>query len=67
MPSTTTSIPPRLPQCARFLLFGYLEEQGWVWLGTQTEPKHLIDDPEAYANERQTMAVLYDSRIWDSR
>jgi hypothetical protein len=50
-----------------FLLFGYLEEQGWVWLGTQTEPKHEIDDPEAFANERQTMAVLYDSRLWDSR
>jgi hypothetical protein len=50
-----------------FLLFGYLEEQGWVWLGTQTEPKHEIDDPEAFANERQTITVLYDSRLWDSR
>jgi hypothetical protein len=50
-----------------FLLFGYLEEQGWLWLGTQTEPKHEIADPVAFANERQTMAVLYDSQLWDWR
>jgi hypothetical protein len=59
---TTPATPMR-----SFLLFGYLEEQGWLWLGTQTEPKHEIEDPEVYANERQTMAVLYDSRLWDSR
>ena len=49
-----------------FLLFGYLEDGLWVWLGTQEDPKHEITDPETYAHERLTIATLYDSHPWDA-
>ena len=48
-----------------FLLFGYLGDGQWVWLGTQTEPKSEITNPEEIANERLTVATLYDSQPWD--
>lgn len=50
-----------------FLLFGYLGGGQWVWLGTQTEPRSVIEDPQAGANERLTVATLYDSRPWDAK
>jgi len=50
-----------------FLLFGYEEgNDTWMWLGTQTEPKMEITDPVANANERLTVATLYDSQPWDT-
>src|SRR5690606_35059025 len=39
----------------------------WVWLGTQTEPKLEITDEEVNANERLTVATLYDSQPWDAK
>lgn len=48
-----------------FLLFGYLGDGQWVWLGTQTEPKLEITNAEEIANERLTVATLYDSQPWD--
>lgn len=49
-----------------YLLFGYLEDGLWAWLGTQTEPKLEITDPQANAKERLTVATLYDSQPWDA-
>ena len=48
-----------------YLLFGYLNDGLWVWLGTQDDPKQEIVDPAATANERLTVATLYDSYPWD--
>lgn len=50
-----------------FLLFGYLSDGYWVWLGTQTEPKLEITDPQANAEERLIVATLYDSQPWDAK
>ena len=50
-----------------FLLFGYLSDGTWLWLGTQTEPKLEITDPQANAKERLTVATLYDSQPWDAK
>jgi len=49
-----------------FLLFGYLGDGQWVWLGTQTEPKLEITDAEEIASDRLTVATLYDSQPWDA-
>ena len=49
-----------------FLLFGYPPDGQWVWLGTRTEPKLEITNTAANANERLTVASLYDSQPWDS-
>ncbi|MBX3039052.1 MAG: hypothetical protein KF758_19225 [Anaerolineales bacterium] len=59
---TSKAIPMR-----SFLLFGYDTDETWVWLGTQTEPKLEITDEEVNANERLTVATLYDSRPWDAK
>jgi hypothetical protein len=50
-----------------YLLFGYLEDGLWFWLGTQTEPKLEIADLQANASERLTVATLYDSQPWDAK
>jgi hypothetical protein len=50
-----------------FLLFGYLGDGQWVWLGTQTEPKLEITNAEEIASDRLTVATLYDSQPWDAR
>jgi hypothetical protein len=50
-----------------FLLFGYLEDGFWVWLGTQDDPKHEITDPAVFASERLTIATMYDSQPWDAK
>lgn len=50
-----------------FLLFGYVSDGYWVWLGTQTEPKEEITDPQANASDRLTVATLYDSQPWDAK
>jgi len=50
-----------------FLLFGYLGDGQWFWLGTQTEPKLEITDPADNASDRLTVATLYDSRPWDAK
>ena len=49
-----------------FLLFGYLGDGRWVWLGTQTEPKLEITDPAKNASDRLTVATIYDSQPWDA-
>lgn len=59
---TSTATPMR-----SFLLFGYLSDGYWVWLGTQDDPKLEIADPQANANERLTIATLYDSYPWDAK
>jgi hypothetical protein len=59
---TSTAIPMR-----SFLLFGYLGNGNWVWLGTQSDPKLEIVDPAANANDRLTIATLYDSQPWDAK
>jgi hypothetical protein len=50
-----------------FLLFGYLSDGYWVWLGTQEDPKLEITNPLANANERLTIATMYDSQPWDAK
>ena len=50
-----------------FLLFGYISNDQWVWLGTQDDPKLEITDPEQNARDRATIARLYDSQPWDAR
>jgi hypothetical protein len=57
---TTPATPMR-----SFLLFGYVADGNWVWLGTQDDPKLEITDPHANAHERLTIATLYDSKPWD--
>ena len=37
-----------------YLLFGYVGDDLWVWLGTQESPKVQIDDPGLAADERAT-------------
>lgn len=59
---TSTATPTR-----SFLLFGYLSDGYWVWLGTQDDPKLEITDPQANADERLTIATLYDSYPWDAK
>jgi len=59
---TSTATPIR-----SFLLFGYLSDGYWVWLGTKDDPKLEITDPQANANERLTIATLYDSYPWDAK
>ncbi len=58
---TSTATPMR-----SFLLFGYMSEGTWVWLGTQENPKQEITDPQVNAQERLTVATLYDSQPWDA-
>ncbi len=48
-----------------FLLFGYLADGYWVWLGTKDDPKLEITDAAANAKERLTIATMYDSLPWD--
>jgi len=59
---TSSTIPTR-----SFLLFGYLEDGLWIWLGMQENPKHEITDPEIFASERETIATMYDSQPWDAK
>ncbi len=59
---TSTATPMR-----SFLLFGYLSDGYWVWLGTQDDPKLEITDPQANADDRLTIATLYDSYPWDAK
>lgn len=59
---TTSATPMR-----SFLLFGYVSDGYWVWLGTQEDPKVEITDPKENARERLTIATLYDSRPWDAK
>jgi hypothetical protein len=61
---TSTAKPTR-----SFLLFGYLPDGdgNWVWLGTQNDPKLEITDPQANANERLSIAIMYDSQPWDAK
>jgi hypothetical protein len=49
-----------------FLLFGYVGNGDWVWLGTQSDPKLEIVDHVSNANDRLTIATLYDSQPWDA-
>ncbi len=50
-----------------FLLFGYVGNGTWLWLGTQSDPQITIDDPAKNAKERLTVATLYDSQPWDAK
>ena len=59
---TSPALPMRL-----FLLFGYSGDGLWNWLGTQSDPKVKIDDPAKFANDRLTIATLYDSQPWDMK
>jgi hypothetical protein len=57
---TAPAIPTR-----SFLLFGYIGDGYWVWLGTQMNPKTTIHDFAKMADERRTAALLFDSQPWD--
>lgn len=57
---TNEAVPTR-----SFLLFGYVGNGYWVWLGTQDHPKMAIEDVVAMDNERLTVALLFDSQPWD--
>jgi hypothetical protein len=50
-----------------YLLFGYAGDDLWIWLGTQESPKVQIEDSGLSADERATVAALFDSRPWDAR
>ncbi|HPO85103.1 MAG TPA: hypothetical protein PLN86_04555 [Candidatus Hydrogenedentes bacterium] len=57
---TNEAVPTR-----SFLLFGYVGDGYWVWLGTQDNPKMNIEDFAETDNERLTVALLFDSKPWD--
>lgn len=57
---TAPAIPTR-----SFLLFGYLGNGYWVWLGTEMNPKSTIHDFAKMADDRRTVATLFDSQPWD--
>lgn len=57
---TNDALPTR-----SFLLFGYVGDGYWVWLGTEDNPKITITDFAETDNERLTMALLFDSQPWD--
>ena len=59
---TSTATPMR-----SFLLFGYMGDGQWVWLGTQAEPKLEITNAEEIGSDRLTVATLYDSQPWDAK
>lgn len=59
-------ISPATPMRS-FLLFGYLGDAQWVWLGTQTEPKLEITNVEEIVSDRLTVATLYDTQPWDAK
>jgi hypothetical protein len=59
---TSSATPTR-----SYLLFGYAGDDLWVWLGTQENPKVQIEDPDLSADERATVAALFDSHPWDGR
>lgn len=59
---TSTAIPTR-----SFLLFGYVADGFWVWLGTQDDPKFKINDSQTFADERLSIANMYDSHPWDTK
>jgi hypothetical protein len=49
-----------------FLLFGYLEGRGWLWLGTQESPKIAIDNWQEVQSDRETVALLFDAEDWNA-
>ncbi|GJQ38264.1 MAG: hypothetical protein JETCAE02_06760 [Anaerolineaceae bacterium] len=57
---TNEAVPMR-----SFLLFGYVGDGYWVWLGTQDNPKTPIEDVAETDNERLTVSLLFDSQPWD--
>ena len=57
---TNEAVPTR-----SFLLFGYVGDGYWVWLGTQDNPKMAIENVAETDNERLTVSLLFDSQPWD--
>lgn len=57
---TNEAVPTR-----SFLLFGYIGDGYWVWLGTQDNPKMTIEDVAEMDNELKTVSLLFDSQPWD--
>ena len=57
---TNEAVPTR-----SFLLFGYVGNGYWVWLGTQDNPKMTIEDVAEMDNELKTVSLLFDSQPWD--
>ena len=57
---TNQAVPTR-----SFLLFGYVGNGYWVWLGTQDNPKMTIEDVVEMDNELKTVSLLFDSQPWD--
>lgn len=57
---TNQAVPTR-----SFLLFGYVGDGYWVWLGTQDNPKTPIENVAEMDNERLTVSLLFDSQPWD--
>lgn len=49
-----------------YLLFGYAGDDLWLLLGARESPRLAIDDPAKFANDRLTIATLYDSRPWEA-
>ncbi|MCZ7547600.1 MAG: hypothetical protein M5U11_00380 [Anaerolineales bacterium] len=57
---TNEAVPTR-----SFLLFGYVGDGYWVWLGMQDNPKMTIEDVAETDNERLTVSLLFDSQPRD--
>lgn len=57
---TNQAVPTR-----SFLLFGYVGNGYWVWLGTQDNPKMTIEAVAEMDNELKTVSLLFDSQPWD--
>lgn len=57
---TNDAVPTR-----SFLLFGYVRNGYWVWLGTQDNPKMTIEDVVEMDDELKTVSLLFDSEPWD--
>ena len=50
-----------------FLLFGYVSDGLWAWLGTRADPQVPITDAAKSSRELLTVATLFDSQPWDAQ
>ena len=50
-----------------FLLFGYVADGRWAWLGTRADPQLPITDIEKSSRELMTVAALFDAQPWDAQ
>jgi hypothetical protein len=58
---TSESIPTR-----SFVLFGYLGNGQWAWLGTQKEPKIALETLGDFVGDAAASAGMHGETVWDA-